>query len=101
MYLLAYHFVFITIGLNVGNIALLVLSIPSWIVSTLLTVIGVVAIKKEILWKKTSLLNFQILALWSKVTYIVLLAIKVLFLLVVFVLWIVFGVALQSSLANS
>ena len=84
-------FFLISIGLNGGNIAMLVISILLWVFSLFLTVIAAVALKKEISVKETSLFNFQILPLWSKITYIVLFAIECLFLLVVLLLWISAG----------
>ena len=96
MYSLTYTIVFTAVGLNGGNIALLVLSILFWALSIFLTVIACVALKKEISCTHRSLLNFQILPLWSKVTYIVLLAIEFVFLIVVLLLWIVSGVIPDS-----
>ena len=88
---------FFTAGLNVGNIALLVLSILLWALSTTMIMIGIAALKKAICCKHGSLLNFQTLSLWSKVTYVVLLVIEFLFLLIVLLLWITFSVILESS----
>ena len=91
VYSLAYPLVYIAVGLNGGNIALLVLSILFGAFSIFLTVIACVALKKEISCLHRSLLKFQFLPVWSKVTYIVLLAIEFLFLVVVLILWIVSG----------
>ena len=96
MYSLTYAIVFTAVGLNGGNIALQVLSILSWALSIFLTVIACVALKKEISCRHRSLLNFQFIPSWSKVTYIVLLAIEFLFLLVVLLLWIISGVIPDS-----
>jgi hypothetical protein len=87
-------FIIVLIG---GNIALLVLSILLWILSLFLTVIAAVALKKEITLKERSLINFLFLPLWSKITYIILLAIEFLFLLVVLLLWISAGVIPDSA----
>ena len=92
----SYAIVFTAVGLNGGNIALLVLSILFWALSIFLTVIACVALKKEISCLHRSILNFQFPHLWSKVTYIVLLAVEFLFLLVVLVLWIISGVIPDS-----
>ena len=90
--------IFITTGLNDGNIALLVLSILSWIASAIQTVIGVILalLKKEVSLKHRNPFNFHILTLWRKITYIVLLIIEFLFLLIVLLLWITFGVVLSN-----
>ncbi len=93
-YLLLFSF---TIGRIGGNIALLVLSILLWVLSLVLTVFATVALKKEITLKKRSLLNFLFLRLWSKITYIIVLAIEFLFLLVVLILWIISGVIPDSA----
>ena len=81
----------VVLGLNGGNISLLVLSVLLWILSTIMTKIGVVALKKAV---HSSQINFQ---LWSKITYIVLLAIEFLFLLTVLLLWVAFGVISETS----
>jgi hypothetical protein len=88
---------FFTIGHIVRNIALLVLSILSWVLSLILTVFAAVALKKEITLKERSLINFLFLPLWSKITYIILLAIEFLFLVVVLLLWIIAGVIPDSA----
>ena len=92
-----YNLFAFTIGLNGGNIALLVLSILFWLLSIFLTVIGCVALKKEISCKQRSLLNFQITPSWSKITCVVLLAIEILFLVVVLPLWISAGAIPDSQ----
>ena len=89
-------FCIITVEINGGVITLLVLSILAWIAATSPTVVGVVLVKKEVSLKETNLFNFQILLLWRKVTYVVLLVIEFPFLLIVFLLWIGFSVILDN-----
>ena len=86
----------LAVGLNSGNIVLLVLSILMWVLSIILTVIAAVALKKEKPCKHRSLLNFQILPSWLKIICIVLLAIEDVLLLIVLLLWVAF-----SEIANS
>ena len=74
-----------TVGVNSRNIALLVLSILTWVLSIILTVIAAIALRKEIVCKQ-----------WLKITcrsctIIVLLAGEGAFLLLVLLLWIVFS----------
>ena len=90
--------VYITVGRNSVVITLLVLSILVWIVSAILTVIGVIfaLVTKEVSLKHRNLFKFQFLLRWMKITYVVLLVIEFPFLLIVFVFWIAFSVILDN-----
>ena len=90
-------FSFITVELNIVNISFLVLSIIVWILSIILNITSVVILTSGISCKPQGLLNFQVLSLWLKITYTVLLTIEFLFLLIVLLLWIAFSVILETS----